>query len=92
MPLPPVLRGFFGAGPAMELPEELLELDAPREYYIDTANQLVYFYPPATPTADGPAVTLMYQPGGVLNVTSAATDVRISNMSVVNGRHAGILA
>ena len=34
----------------------------------------------------------MYQPGGVLNVTAAARDVRITNMSIVNGRHAGILA
>ena len=111
----------------------LCELDSPREFYIDVANQRVlfarppfltspspaphlpiispssapnkpliippsphwpqvYFFPPSVPSVDGPAVVLMYQPGGVLNVTSAAQDVRITNMSVVNGRHAGILA
>ena len=52
----------------------------------------VYFFPPSVPSADGPPVVLMYQPGGVLNVTAAARDVRITNMSIVNGRHAGILA
>ena len=34
----------------------------------------------------------MYQPGGVLNVTRDAENVTVSDMAVVNGRHAGILA
>lgn len=53
----------------------------------------MYFFPPQPPSSvDGPPIALMYQPGGVLNVTSAARNVTISDMSVINGRHAGILA
>lgn len=70
----------------------LSELDARKEFYIDTEQFRVYFFPPEPPSGvDGPVVALMYQPGGVLNITSAAQNVTISDMSVINGRHAGIL-
>ena len=71
----------------------LCELDSPREYYIDTENLLVYFFPPEPPTGvQGPPIVLMYRAGGVLNVTAAATNVTITDISIINGRHAGILA
>ena len=60
---------------------------------MDTERLLVYFFPPEPPTGvDGPPIALMYQAGGVLNVTLDARNVTISDMSVVNGRHSGILA
>lgn len=34
----------------------------------------------------------MYQAGGVINVTTDARNVTISDMNIVNGRHSGILA
>jgi hypothetical protein len=43
----------------------------------------------SAPPAD---VSLMFQRGGVVNVTSAAVDVTIADMEVRDGRHAGILA
>ena len=71
----------------------LCELDSKNEYYIDIKNLLVYFFPPEPPSGlDGPPVVLMYQAGGVLNVTSDAENVTISDMSVINGRHTGIYA
>jgi hypothetical protein len=51
----------------------LSELDAPREYWIDREKLLVYFFPPEPPSGvDGPPIALMYQPGGVLNVSRDA--------------------
>ena len=71
----------------------LSELDAPREYWIDHEKLLVYFFPPEPPSGvEGPPIALMYQPGGVLNVSRDARNVTLSDMAVVNGRHAGILA
>lgn len=75
----------------------LCELDAPGEFYIDADKALVYIIPLdasgsrtlGAPPAD---VSLMYQPGGVLNVTSSAVNVTIRDMVVRDGRHAGILA
>lgn len=69
----------------------LCELDAPGEFYIDTDKELVYFYPPGTANASIP-VALTYQAGGVLNVTSDAVNVTLSNLEVRDGRHIGVLA
>ena len=71
----------------------LCELDSKNEYYIDTKGLLVYFFPPEPLTGlDGPPVVLMYQPGGVLNVTTEARNVTLADMSIINGRHNGIFA
>ena len=65
----------------------------PCRYWIDTENLLVYLFPPEPPTGvDGPPIALMYQPRGVLNISRDARNVTLSDMAVVNGRHAGILA
>eukprot|EP01047_Picozoa_sp_COSAG01_P041726 COSAG01_NODE_3597_length_5894_cov_1.898188_6_plen_214_part_00 len=61
--------------------------------YIDTSRLLVYFFPPEPQhSVDGPPIALMYQAGGVVNVTSDAKNVKISDMEIINGRHSGILA
>lgn len=68
------------------------ELDAPGEHYIDPDQELVYVIPPSGSRSPPADVTLMYQPGGVVNVTAAAVNVRLENMEVRDGRHVGILA
>eukprot|EP01052_Picozoa_sp_SAG31_P017532 SAG31_NODE_1203_length_9413_cov_4.778076_1_plen_175_part_00 len=87
------MHRFYDQTVAILIADSMAELDRCMRSYIDTERLLVYFFPPRPPTGvDGPPITLMYQPGGVLNVTHDAQNVTISDISVVNGRHAGILA
>ena len=75
----------------------LAELDAPGEYYLDAKAMRLYFYPPEPPDADGACAggakaVLTYQPGAVVNVTSAVEGATLSDLVVRDGRHAGVVA
>ena len=70
----------------------LCELDAPGEYFIDADDAMLYLIPPTGKSLDASPVMLMYQRGGVVNITSAVQHARISHMDVRDGRHTGVLA
>jgi len=70
----------------------LCELDAPDEYYIDPVEQELYLIPPTGKSLKTSVVNLMYQPGGVVNISSTVKNASLVNIDVRDGRHVGILA
>lgn len=67
----------------------LCELDSPGEYYIDEVEQALYVYPPS-PLKRTDSVMLGYQPGAVVNITDAVSNVTLTNIDVRDGRHEGV--
>jgi len=65
------------------------ELDSPGEYYIDEADQALYVFPP-TPLKSTDSVMLGYQPGAVVNITDAVSNITLKNIDVRDGRHEGV--
>lgn len=70
----------------------LSELDAPEEYFIDAESSTLYFYPPAPLSESSPPIVLTYQAGAVVNVTNQTFEITLANMSVIQGRDAGIVS
>ena len=67
----------------------LCELDSPGEYYIDEDEQALYVFPPS-PLKRTDSVMLGYQPGAVVNITSAVSNVTLKQVDVRDGRHEGV--
>eukprot|EP00466_Bigelowiella_natans_P016053 jgi/Bigna1/135768/aug1.31_g10476 len=70
----------------------LAELDAEGEFYIDSAAQKLYFYPPGKKLSSSSVVELMYQRGGVVNVTEAVKHATLSRLEIRSGRQVGLSA
>lgn len=67
----------------------LCELDQPGEYFVDTDELSLYFYPPEPLTSSKP-IMLMHQPGAVVNITSEVTNAKLENLDIRDGRHLGV--